>query len=357
MTKMERIPIFTMTLMLQEIKQQADVLKRLEETNREALTALTAILRKKKIHHVIFAGRGTSDHAGIYGQYLLGMTMGIVSGSAMPSLVTLYDASLDFSSTLVIGISQSGKAADAIAVLNRAKDSGAITVSVTNDEDSPMAKASEYHLFCNAGPEISVAATKTFTAQLGLMYLLTAYWKQDRDMLSDFAALPARIAELDALCDEKIDALAARFRYARDGFVLSRGISYPIALETTLKLQETCYIRMKGYAISDFYHGPLAQVDRDVPILVLEGGGCAEQGNRDMIDRLCEIGAEPLVVTADAAYAATKPLSFVIPETNRESTKPFLFAVFAQRFAEALCSIRGLNPDAPRNLKKVTITR
>ncbi len=345
-----------MTQMLKEIKEQSSVLANLEKTNHAVLKALTAILRKRGIHHVIFAGRGTSDHAGIYGQYLLGMTRGVISGSAMPSLVTLYDATFDFTDTLVVGISQSGHAADAIAVLDHARKHGGITLAITNDESSPMAKTAEHHLFCNAGEETSVAATKTFTAQLGLVYLLTAYWNESEKMLSDFALLPDLVAKLDLECDKKIKSLATRFRYIRDGFVLSRGISYPIALEATLKLQETCYIRMKGYAVSDFYHGPLAQVDSDTPILVFESGGHAGDANRDMITRLEQIGAEPLVITADPGYAAACPLSFLLPQGSDETTVPFLFAVFAQRFAESLCSIRGLNPDAPRNLKKVTVT-
>lgn len=346
-----------MTLMLQEIKQQPEVLSKLEAVNKDTLLALSRQVREKGIRHIIFAGRGTSDHAAIYGQYLLGMTCGMLSGSALPSVVTLYGAKLDFSDTLVIGVSQSGKAADAIAVLEQAREFGALTVAVTNDETSPMAKAAAYHLFCAAGPEISVAATKTFTAQLGIMYLLAAYLSENKEMLEEFNKLPELIAKLDSDCDETITALATRFRYIRDGFVLSRGISYPIALESTLKLQETCYVRMKGYAVSDFYHGPLAQVDRDVPIIVYEGGGHAETANREMITRLNEIGVEPLVVTADAEYAAAQSLSFVIPDSGCELIRPFLFAVFAQRFAEALCAVRGLNPDAPRNLKKVTITR
>lgn len=346
-----------MTLMLKEIKEQSKTLRLLEETNQETLITLTDSLRKKGIHHVIFSGRGTSDHAGIYGQYLLGKTCGVISGSSMPSLITLYDSHFDFSDTMVVGISQSGQATDALAVLEQAKASGAVTVSVTNDTESPMAKAADYHLYCGAGPEISVAATKTFTAQLGLMYLLAAYWCQNTEMLTAFGKLPAMVEQLDHDCDEKMHTLALRYRYIRDGFVLSRGISYPIALESTLKLQETCYVRMKGYAVSDFYHGPLAQIDRDVPVIVYEGGGCAQNANRDMIAKLEELGVEPLVVTSDAAYAAAHSLSFPVPETGSEFTTPFLFAVFAQRFAEALCAIRGLNPDAPRNLKKVTLTR
>lgn len=346
-----------MTKMLQEIGEQAAVLRGLEEANRETLTALTAVLRERRITHAVFTARGTSDHASIFGQYLLGITGGVVSALALPSCVTLYGGQFCFENDLVVGVSQSGKAADGLAVLNQAKAAGGVTLAITNDADSPMAKAADFHLYCNAGPEKSVAATKTFTAQLGLITLLAAYWHQDDALLTAFQALPDHVEQTNRLCDSEIDALALQYRYIEDGFVLSRGLCYPIALEAMLKIQETCYVRMKGYAVSDFYHGPLAQVDGNTPVLLFAPGGRALEDHRGMLARLREIGAEPLVVTNDKAFAEECRLSFLLPDTGSELTQPFLYAVFAQRFAQSLCVQKGLNPDAPRNLKKVTITR
>lgn len=346
-----------MTKMLDEIGQQAAVLQNLEDANKETLTALTALLRERGITHAVFAGRGTSDHASIFGQYVLGITRGVVSGLAMPSCITLYDGKFDFSNDLVVGVSQSGKAADGLAVLEQAKAAGGVTVAITNDRESPMAKAAQFHLYCNAGLEESVAATKTFTAQMGLIVLLAAYWSGDEALLERFHVLPHFIAQTNRACDEKIADLTIRYRYIEDGFVLSRGLSYPIALEAMLKIQETCYVKMKGYAVSDFYHGPLAQVDAQAPIILFVPQGRAEQDNCAMLAKLHEIGVEPLVVTSNASLAKENALSFLIPDTKNEITEAFLFAVFAQRFAESLCGQKGLNPDAPRNLKKVTVTR
>ena len=346
-----------MTKMLEEIRQQPQVLASLEEANRQTLLSLVEELKERKITHAVFAGRGTSDHASIFAQYVLGITKGVVSGLAMPSCITLYNGQFDFGSDLVVGVSQSGKAADALAVLEQAKARGGVTVAITNDKESPMAKAAKYHLYCNAGLEVSVAATKTFTAQMGLVVLLAAYWSQDDGLLEAFRALPSHVERLLAVCDSQMAQTTLRYRYIEDGFVLSRGISYAVALEAMLKIQETCYVKMKGYAVSDFYHGPLAQVDMDVPVILFAPKGQAEKDNRDMAAKLKDLGVDPLIVTSDPDYAKENNLSFVIPDTGNEITQALLFAVFAQRFAESLCAQKGLNPDAPRNLKKVTVTR
>lgn len=347
----------TMTNMLREIREQADVLRGLLQANRKTLTDLCRALRERAVTHAVFAARGTSDHAGIFAQYLLGITRGTVCALAQPSCITLYGGRLSFENDLVVGISQSGRAADALAVLEQANQAGGITLAVTNDPDSPMAKAAQYHLCCNAGPELSVAATKTFTAQLGLILLLTAYWNGDETLLSHFAALPAFIDQVNARCDSEIEALTRGYRTIEDGFVLSRGLTYPIACETMLKIQETCYVKMKGYAVSDFYHGPLAQVDKEDTVLLFAPSGRALPDHRAMFQKLREIGINPLTVTSDPALAQECAPSFLLPDTGCELTQPLLFAVFAQRFAESLCAQKGLDPDAPRNLKKVTITR
>ena len=346
-----------MTKMLQEIGQQAAVLRGLEEANRSTLTELAAVLRQRQVTHAVFAARGTSDHASIFAQYLLGITGGTVSALALPSCITLYGGKFVFENDLVVGVSQSGKAADGLAVIEQGKAAGGVTLAITNDLESPMAKAADYHLYCSAGPELSVAATKTFTAQLGLIVLLAAYWHQNEALLESFRALPGYVEETNRLCDQKIGELTLRYRYIEDGFVLSRGLTYPIALEAMLKIQETCYVKMKGYAVSDFWHGPLAQIDDSVPVLLFAPGGRALADHRGMLEKLREIGAEPLAVTNDRVFAEECRLSFLLPDTGNELTQPFLYAVFAQRFAESLCGQKGLNPDAPRNLKKVTITR
>ena len=346
-----------MTKMLKEILEQPKVLAGIENENESTLKKLVKELREKNINHVMFAGRGTSDHASIYGQYLLGIYKGVVSALAIPSCITLYDGNLDTANDLVIGVSQSGKAADALAVIEHANNQGATTVAITNDKNSPMAKAAKYHLYCAADLEVSVAATKTFTAQMYLIALLTAYWSENSELLESLRKLPSFAEQMLENCQENIESHIERFRFMKEGFVLSRGITYPIALEAALKIQETCYIKMKGYAISDFYHGPLAQLDSDVPVIILASKGKISEDVKAIYEKIEEIGIKPLVVTDDALLCNNLKNSILLPNTGCEATQAFLFAIFAQRFAEYLSVSKGLNPDAPRLLKKVTITK
>lgn len=346
-----------MTKMLKEIFEQPGVFSGIEKANRETLLKLVAELKEREIDHAVFAARGTSRHAAIYGQYLLGVYKGVVSAIAAPSIITVYDGKLSLGRDLVVGISQSGKAADGLAVLKQANECGALTVAITNNPESPMAKEAKYHLYCAAGEEVSVAATKTFTAQMFLLALLTAYWSDNLELLDGLRDLPFISGEMIKECRQQIEDSTRVFKFMKEGIVLARGFCYPIALEAALKIQETCYVKMKGYAISDFYHGPLAQVDPETPVIVLAPSGKAMSDAEDMIERIREIGAQPFVVTDSAALAEKAGFALTLPGTGNEATQAFLFAIFVQIFAQALSVSKGLNPDEPRALKKVTITR
>ena len=344
------------TKMLQEIMEQPTALANIEEYNKETLTKLAQELNDKKVDRVAFSCRGTSMHASIYGEYLLAIKAGIVSTIIMPSSVTLYGASYNFGNSLVVGVSQSGAAADVMAVIEQANACGSVTVAITNEPDSPLAKLAKYHLYCNAGPEISVAATKTFTTQMAAIAYMIAYWKNDQKLLGCLRDLPKYAAETLAYCDSVLPELAKDYKDMTEGFILSRGLNYAISLEATLKLQETCYIKIKGFAASDFWHGPLAQVQPGMPVIVYAPKGVALKNCQEIADKIREIGVTPLMITNDKDTAA-QGVSALVPDTGCEFTQPFVFAIFAQRFAEKVCELKGLNPDAPRNLKKVTITK
>jgi glucosamine--fructose-6-phosphate aminotransferase (isomerizing) len=346
-----------MTKMLAEILEQPKILAGIEKENEVTLKKLVTELNEREIKHALFAGRGTSDHASIYGQYLFGIYKGVVSALAIPSCITLYDGKLELKDYLVIGVSQSGRAADAMAVLEQGNECGAVTVAITNDKESPMAKCAKYHLYCNANLEESVAATKTFTAQMYLIALLTAYWSNNTLLLANLRKLPTFAEEMLKNCQNDIEKHVERFRFMKEGFVLSRGITYSVALEAALKIQETCYIKMKGYAISDFYHGPLAQLDSDVPVIILAPKGKISEDIKAISEKIEEIGIQPLIVTDDIWLNKNSENAVLLPYTGCEATQTFLFAIFAQRFAEYLSVSKGLNPDSPRLLKKVTITK
>lgn len=345
-----------MTEMLKEINEQQTVLDGIEEANKETIKNLVAELRSRNITKAVFSGRGTSDHAGIYGQYLLGIYKGIVSSSATPSCISAYGASMCFEDCLVVGVSQSGQAADALAVIKHGNDKGAVTVSITNNVNSPMANAAKYHLYCNAGPEKSVAATKTFSAQMFLLGLFTAYWSGDGSLLQALREVPKHVGQLVRRLPDGFERYVDRFRYCGDGMVLARGFCYPIALEAALKLQETCYIKMKGYAVPDFYHGPIAQTDNSAGIIMFLPKGKVFMDTLAMLDKLHEKHIQVLVVTDDEDLHDRHDHILILPFINCEAASAFMFAVFAQCFAQYLSVSKGLDPDSPRFLKKVTVT-
>ncbi len=347
-----------MTLMEKEIFEQPEALKNCFSYNRETLNKLVSDIRNKGIVNVVIAARGTSDHAGIYGKYLIESYVGVPVGLSAPSAVTLYGGNINYDNMLVIGISQSGKAADVLAVMEQAKKNGALTCTVTNDETSPLAKCADYHLFCNAGLESSVAATKTFGTQLYIMAYLALMWAGRDDMVKMLAEVPEKIRKvLDD--NEKVKALATRARFMTDCFILSRGITYPMALEAALKVQETNYVRAKAYPVSDFHHGPFAMVDDGTPVFVYAGSGKETRKDTvEMIEKLKAVGADVLVISADDDLLSLGDVSFKIPASGgNDFIDMFSFAVFGQLFACNLAAVKGRNPDAPRGLKKITITK
>jgi glucosamine--fructose-6-phosphate aminotransferase (isomerizing) len=230
-----------------------------------------------------------------------------------------------------------------------------------------MAKEAKYHLYCNAGEERSVAATKTFSAQLYLMLWLASELSGDRAKLAMLKGLKREIEQVLPQIDALTTKYADKFSKMDSGFVLSRGITYPIALEASLKLQETCYIQMKGYAGSDFYHGPMAMVNEDTPVIIY----CAQnEGDAEMqkiiradqikcVEKMISLNAPVLLVTNDCLLTSrfAKCNDALINFGVSEDFMMFAFALFAQMFACKISCIIGNNPDSPRALKKVTITK
>ncbi|MEG1742671.1 MAG: SIS domain-containing protein [Clostridia bacterium] len=346
-----------MTLMEKEILEQPKVLASLYAANEITVNNLVSDIKQRDIRLVYFAARGTSDHASIYASYLISTLVGVPTALALPSVVTAYNGKLNLKDALVIGVSQSGKAADVLAVMERAKENGALTVAVTNDLQSPMATYGDYHLYCNAGLESSVAATKTFTSQMYVMAMLAAAWSGSDKLKNALERVPEAIEQELSYIPEQIERVISRYRYMEHGFVLSRGTTMAIAFETMLKLQETNYVKMKGYAVSDFWHGPLAQVDEGTFVILYAPKGVVFDNCKEMLAKLDSIGAEVVLVTDDEDLAKDRRFAFVLPELGTDMASPFLFAVFAQMFACRLTAVKGRNPDAPRNLNKVTITK
>ncbi len=340
-----------------EIREQPAVLARVKDTNMDTIRAIVADIKAGNITNVLFAARGTSDHACIYAQYLMHRFIGIPCALATPSTITAYQAEMKLEHTLVIGVSQSGKAADVLAVLENGKKCGTITVAVTNDVSSPMAQSAKYHLYCNAGEEKSIAATKTFTAQMMLLALLCAEWSGNDKLFAQLDQVSAGASEVLDTVPAQVERIISRYRYMEDAFVLGRGMAYPIALEGALKILETNKIRVRGYASSDFQHGPLAQVSEKTLVFVIAPQGPCMKDAEEMIQKIESIGAELIVVTDDAALAQKQKFAIQVPNHGCDCVAPYFMAMVMQLFALKLTEVKGIDPDQSNVLKKITITK
>ncbi len=351
------------TLMWKEINETPRIFAEIQGENVAVMKSLVADIKKCKATNFVAAARGTSDHALIFFKYVLEVNSLYTVGLSAPSVITLYKGKINYSNSIVIGCSQSGKAADVLEVIRKGNEQGSITIAITNDKDSPMAKEAKYHLFCNAGLETCVSATKTFSSQLYLLLWLASELSGDRAKLKLLKTLSLDIKNVIPQIDELTTRYADKFKDMNNGFVLSRGITYPIALETTLKLQETCYKQMKGYAGSDFYHGPMAVVNEKTPVIIF----CAKHDGDDemqsvfraeqirCIEKMLSLKAPVLLVTNDCILTGkfAKCNDALINSYNvPEEFAMFAFAIFSQMFACKIACLIGNNPDEPRLLNK-----
>ena len=356
------------TLMWKEILKAGAALENFLSVNTDTINGLTAAVEKKGVKNICLAGRGTSDHALIYFKYIVEILSKYTAGYVAPSVVTMYDGNVDFGGNLVIGCSQSGYAADVIAVIEKAKAQGAVTLAVTNDTHSPLAACADFHLYLNAGKEVSVAATKTFTTQLYAFLILACALGKRGDLIEKYSSLYKRIPAYAKQADELTDVAALKLKDMKDGFSLARGITYSIAFESALKLQETCYIRMRGYAMSDFYHGPMAMVGEGTYLLIyapaFSGSDAALRENhfadqKKCIEKMLSLGADITLITDNAKFDEYKDKAnvYTFAPVGDEFECMFAFALFAQMLACKISCASGNNPDNPKALKKVTITK
>ncbi len=355
------------TLMWKEIKETPKIFGEIQQKNTLVMRELIAAIKNSNSTNFVAAARGTSDHALVFFKYVLEVGSKYTVGLAAPSVVTLYNGKINYANSIVIGCSQSGKAADVLEVIRKGNEQGAITIGVTNDEESPIAKEAKFHLSCSAGLESSVAATKTFNSQLFIMLWLASELSENKENLLILKNLKSEIENIIPQIDELTSKYAQKFKDMKSGFVLSRGITYPIALEASLKLQETCYIQMKGYAGSDFYHGPMAMVNENTPVIIY----CAQSKiNQEIqklvredqikcIEKMLSLSAPVLLVTNDCLLVNkfAKCNDALINFGVSEEFAMFAFALFAQMFACKVSCAIGNNPDTPRALNKVTITK
>jgi glucosamine--fructose-6-phosphate aminotransferase (isomerizing) len=275
---------------------------------------------------------------------------------AAPSIHTVYEATVHYRDALVVGISQSGESTDTNVVLEKAKQSGAITVGITNEARSAMAGIADYVFLVRAGREKSVAATKTYTGQLMLFYML-AYALGAKFRLADLEGIPDLAASALSLEKELAD-LAGRYRFMHHAVVVGRGLNYSNAYEFALKMMETSYVLAERFSSADFLHGPIAMVEANFPLFLFAPTGPTWPSMQEMLVRLRELKAETAIITdkSNPAAAGFASRAITIPARIQEIYSPIPYIVPAQLFAAALAREKNLDPDRPRTLSKVTRT-
>ncbi len=344
-----------MSFLEQEIAEQPDVLSRLLQAEVSTVQQIVKAIREFNPTFVCIAARGTSDNAARYGQYLLGIHAGLSTALATPSIHTLYEASPNLSHALVIGISQSGQAADVCRVLDDARKQGALTVSITNYPDSPMAKAAHYHITLHAGEEKSVAATKTYTAQLTAVAMLVAHLTENTELINGLGRVSAYVSET-LKASEQISSWVERYRYISQFVSIGRGYNYCTAFEISLKVQELCYLTANGYSEADFLHGPIAMIQPGFPVMVLAPRGKTLSPIQSFLERLQGRQAESLVISNDQEALRMGRKAMSLPDDMPEWLTPIAAVVPGQIFAMQLAAARGNPLDKPQGLTKVTVT-
>ncbi len=345
-----------MSYLEQEIHEQPDVLARLLAREIESARRLASAIRERHIQYVLVAGRGTSDNAGRYGKYLFAAMNRLPVAMATPSLFSIYNTPPRFGDALVLGISQSGQSPDIVSVLAEARRQGTLTAAITNDPASPLAEAADHVLLLNAGSERSVAATKTYTAQVAAIALLNAVLSGDADALAELQRAP-EAARLTLQLAGQVARVAERYRFADRCVVLGRGYNYATAYEIALKLKETDYLAAEPYSPADFIHGPLAMLDESYPVIVIAPTGPLLPEVRSAMARIAERRAEILTISDDAATLAAGRLALPLPAALPEWLTPLVTVIPGQLLALHIALERGDDPDRPRALQKVTLTR
>ncbi|MBL8907898.1 MAG: SIS domain-containing protein [Rhizobiales bacterium] len=338
----------TASQVLQEIYAAPDAVRNMLAVNRAELPALARRLRDLQPPAVVTIARGSSDHAATFFKYLCEIKLGIPVASLGPSLATLYHAPLRMEGLASLAISQSGASPDLVALQQAVGEAGGMTIAAVNARGSPLSKASEVSLDLGAGPELSVAATKSFIASATLGATLVANWAEDAELLAALERLPQVLTNAIA-CDwgAAVDALTD----VASLYVVGRGPGLAMAGEAALKLKEMCGLHAEAYSAAELLHGPVALAGPDFPVLVL-AGGISDRTPAALASRLAADGVPVYLAGGQAEGVAFLPVA----------ASDHLFTDYIARiasfyvFAEALARRRGFDPDRPPKLKKVTRT-
>ena len=337
--------------MYSEISETPDVFSRLINSEAQFQQAAEKI-KARNISNVIILARGTSDNAGHYLKFLIEVRLGLPVGLASPSSVSIYGAKVDFKNTLVIALSQSGKSPDLLAFASASKEGGALLIAMTNNSDSPLAKAGDIHIDLSAGPEIAVAATKSYSAELLASLLLIDSWIGNKREVRSHLVDSSRecIANLG-----EVDSFANSLDAKREIVVIGRGYAYANAKELALKIQETSYIPVQGMSSADYQHGPIATLNSDSQVIVLSPSGMPKKALEDSMVRIRQ--SEPEIIWLGSnELALTKERVIKGSNQAKEEESTIIDAALIQYLTLGFAVKNGFNPDSPTGLSKVTKT-
>ncbi len=340
-----------------EILEQPERLANLVTSQRKSVEQIAQAIRSRGVSYIFLAARGTSDNAGRYANYLLGAVNRLPLALATPSLFTYYQQPPNLAGALVVGISQSGQSPDIVSVLQEGKRQGCLTLAITNEPDSPLASQSDFVFDVQAGPERAVAATKTYTAELMAIAMLSAALSGDESNWDALAKIPEWINEV-LRHDEAIRQTAERYRYMQQCVVLGRGFNYSTVYEWALKLKELTYVEAEPYSSADFQHGPIAMVARGFPVMAVVSKGRVADSLMRLLEHLKnDLLAELVVISNTEAALNMAQARVAIPAEIPEALTPLINIVPAQLFSYHLTLAKGYDPDRPRTISKITETR
>ncbi len=337
-----------------EILEQQETIRKLIGTQADPIQSIAQRIGKPS--NIFVAARGTSDNAARYAKYVWGSNNQIPVALAAPSLFSVYQKPPLLGDNLVVGISQSGESPDLLAVLAEANQQGCKTLAITNQSKSPLAVEADYAIDIQAGPELSVAATKSYTAQLGAIAMLSAAWAADSTLWEQLAEIPAYIEYLFEQ-ESLIQTYASRYRYMDQCVVLGRGFNYATAFEWSLKLKELAYVVAQPYSSADFLHGPIALVSNGFPVFAVAPQGEVLEDMTSLLKRLKEVHkADLFIVSENQELLQIADCPVPLPQGIPEWLSPLLAIIPAQLFSYHLTLVKNIDPDTPRGLSKVTLT-
>ncbi len=336
------------TLMFKEAAESASAVRAQISRYKATFADIGSDLRSRDLSAAIMVGRGSSDHAGVYGRYLIEILRGVVTSPSGLSVNSLYNAKLNTKNALCIAISQSGQSPDLVSSVKKVRESGGYTLALTNTVDSALAHVSHATIDLCAGPENSVAATKSFITSMAALAQLIAHWSNDEALISAIDELPDQMEAAWAL---NWDAAQPAFIKSSSAFILGRGVGYGITREAALKFKETSGIHAEAYSAAEVLHGPAAIIGKDFPILAFSQNDQTKTSLTQTLDKLAATGAKIFVAGQSHPDCVTLPTV-----KSHPLLEPILMVQSFYKLVNAVSVARGFNPDTPPNLSKVTET-